>query len=443
MKSKSFWRIALAVMIVGLLAFGGTLVGLAGADGPFGPILLGNDDFESGAFGEPDPSCAWLVGKYGFPEDCDLMGVKINDPTTGSFDDQTGKVEFGCDATDFDVELTIDENKFDFVVSGYTVYYVWVKAGPGGHLYGYPDGTQSEIGLISPVSDDISHITFYYCDDPLIPAIDIEKATNGEDADEPTGPHITVGEDVVWTYVVTNTGNVELTNIVVTDDEEGEIGTIDSLAPGASETLTKTGTAEAGQYANIATVEGNFEDTTVSDSDPSHYFGTVLPTGSVTINKIVVDDDGDVIEDDETFSITLTGPEEYSNTFNVEAGQTVTINGLPLGNYTVTEADKEGYELISITPEEELDVDNLNISFTIINELIFEEIIVVSEDPEVNPEDPEVNPEDSEVVPEDLEVNPEDSEENNPLPQTNGTALPLMGLGILFTGIGILSKRRK
>ena len=48
--------------------------------------------------------------------------------------------------------------------------------------------------------------------------IDIEKATNGEDADNPTGPFILVGDPVEWTYVVTNTGDVQLSNVVVTDD---------------------------------------------------------------------------------------------------------------------------------------------------------------------------------------------------------------------------------
>ena len=46
-----------------------------------------------------------------------------------------------------------------------------------------------------------------------VPDIDIEKATNGEDADTPTGPEIPVGGAVEWTYVVTNTGNVDLTNV--------------------------------------------------------------------------------------------------------------------------------------------------------------------------------------------------------------------------------------
>ncbi|MBC7170730.1 hypothetical protein H5T54_07400, partial [Candidatus Bipolaricaulota bacterium] len=106
-----------------------------------------------------------------------------------------------------------------------------------------------------------------------VPSIDIEKHTNGVDADSPTGPVVLVGSSVTWTYEVTNTGNVTLTDIVVTDDQAGSIGTIPTLAPGASATLTKTGTAVAGQYANIGTATTTYSGQTVSDTDPSHYFG--------------------------------------------------------------------------------------------------------------------------------------------------------------------------
>ncbi len=112
-------------------------------------------------------------------------------------------------------------------------------------------------------------------DDDRVPGIDIEKATNGVDADAPTGPVIAVGDPVFWTYVVTNTGNVQLFDIAVTDNRIGAITCpATSLAPGASMTCSAAGIAVAGQYANIGSVVGTaLETIEVTDRDPSHYFG--------------------------------------------------------------------------------------------------------------------------------------------------------------------------
>jgi len=107
------------------------------------------------------------------------------------------------------------------------------------------------------------------------PSIDIEKATNGEDADTPTGPTIVEGNTVNWTYVVTNTGDVPLTDIVVTDDQNVSVSCPETtLAVDASMTCTASGIAIVGQYANLGSVSGNYQQTVVTDSDPSHYLGS-------------------------------------------------------------------------------------------------------------------------------------------------------------------------
>ena len=55
-----------------------------------------------------------------------------------------------------------------------------------------------------PVPTDLSQVFDGNCG-ALTPSIKIEKATNGDDADEVPGPELAVGGDVNWTYVVTNT----------------------------------------------------------------------------------------------------------------------------------------------------------------------------------------------------------------------------------------------
>ena len=124
---------------------------------------------------------------------------------------------------------------------------------------------------IQVVDEDPSHYYVY----ESRPAIDIEKHTNGVDADNPKGPKLAMGAAVIWEYFVTNTGNVTLTNIVVIDDKlVGNItlGTT-TLAPGASTNGTAMGTVtECGQYENEATVTGEYNGMTVNDTDPSHYY---------------------------------------------------------------------------------------------------------------------------------------------------------------------------
>ena len=91
---------------------------------------------------------------------------------------------------------------------------------------------------------------------------------------------------MTWTYVVTNTSQVTLTGVVMTDSVAGVnpvliAGDTDSdnaLAPTEIWTFRAVGTATTGQYANIGTVRADWVDgtgitDTVTATDPSHYFG--------------------------------------------------------------------------------------------------------------------------------------------------------------------------
>jgi uncharacterized repeat protein (TIGR01451 family) len=142
-------------------------------------------------------------------------------------------------------------------------------------------GTVTADSSFGPVTDnDPSH---YF---GSAPAIDIEKFTNGQDADLPPGPDITAGDTVTWTYVVTNPGNVPLQNVVVTDDVRGTISSFTGDGNGnglldTSETwtYTETDTATGGQYSNLGTVNADSPiGQPVTDSDASHYNGvTPIP----------------------------------------------------------------------------------------------------------------------------------------------------------------------
>ena len=112
--------------------------------------------------------------------------------------------------------------------------------------------------------------------------LEIEKSTNGIDADVGPGPQIPVGDPVTWTYVVTNPGNVAIADVAVDDDQAGVnpafVGGDDDsdglLDPSETWTFEATGTATAGQYENTGTATGTDpQGLGLSATDPSHYFG--------------------------------------------------------------------------------------------------------------------------------------------------------------------------
>jgi hypothetical protein len=112
------------------------------------------------------------------------------------------------------------------------------------------------------------------------PIIDIEKATNGQDADDKNNSVVlNLGDTVTWSYVIKNIGDVKLEGISAIDDREGNI-TCPKTVLDINESMNCTdiiGTAQAGDYNNTAIVKSRAVgciDTgcvDINDSDPSHY----------------------------------------------------------------------------------------------------------------------------------------------------------------------------
>ena len=141
----------------------------------------------------------------------------------------------------------------------------------------------------APISASAQDSAYLVCSGA--PAIDIEKATNGQDADTPTGPQVPVGGAVTWTYQVTNTGSLPLTNVAVGDSDIGAVTCPkNTLAIGESMTCSANGTAIAGQYANVGSVTADSSGGSVNDSDPSHYFGVAA---AIDIEKATNGQDAD------------------------------------------------------------------------------------------------------------------------------------------------------
>ncbi len=121
---------------------------------------------------------------------------------------------------------------------------------------------------------------------PPPPGISLVKYVNGVHVPNPPGLTIPVGNPVVFTYLVTNTGQQTLVDIVLVDDELGTITCPKTtLVPGENMTCTSaTQVAVVGPYDNVATVTGQPVDPNgdpdgprLTDTDTGNYTNGDLP----------------------------------------------------------------------------------------------------------------------------------------------------------------------
>ncbi|MEQ9623412.1 DUF7507 domain-containing protein [Coleofasciculus chthonoplastes] len=213
------------------------------------------------------------------------IGIKFSEQGSGEGIVQTAS--FVISSSTQNLDETLLEN---------TEWYVRLQSTDGGQE------SAKTGGVIGDITDNGG---------PTNPAIDVEKyvsvdgGVTWEDADSVTGSEVLDGTNPLFKFVVTNTGDVALTNVNLTDSDfslDGLTGDLTSgnnqydigtLAAGAStEVIFNSATWQSGQHANTATTSGTDGQTTVSDMDEAHYFGA---NPAIAIDKVTNGADGQEI----------------------------------------------------------------------------------------------------------------------------------------------------
>ncbi|WP_188504109.1 DUF7507 domain-containing protein, partial [Parapedobacter pyrenivorans] len=277
-------------------------------------------------------------------------------------------------------------------------------------------GSVSNQALVNGAGPDGTPITEIPSDDPGTPDPGDPTDTGVEQTPELTvtkvitssGPYNAVGQEITYDIVVSNTGNVTIDNILLTDDnadiaaDEENIGT---LAPGASVTVTVVHTItqadlDNGIVSNQAMVNGDGPDGTPITEVPSDDPGTPDPgdptdsdveqTPSFTLVKALTVINGDAattsysaVGDELEYTITVT------NTGNVTLSNVNVTDPLTGFNQTIASLGPNGVATFTTTyTVAQADLDNgsvLNVA------------TATGEDPGDNPVGPE-NPDDGEVT---------------------------------------------
>ena len=175
-------------------------------------------------------------------------------------------------------------------------------------------------------------------DDETVEAIQTPVLSIAKTADQDS--YDAVGDVLTYQIVVTNTGNVALTDIVVSDPQATSTGgsPIATLAPGASATVTASYTVtqpdlDAGTFTNTATTTGTFGETELSDSDDETVIADQIPAIQLLKDGVFVDGNNDgfaQVGETVVYTFTVTNTGNVTLTDVTITDDKVTVVGDPL-----------------------------------------------------------------------------------------------------------------
>ncbi len=152
------------------------------------------------------------------------------------------------------------------------------------HVYTVPGNYTVNLTVTGPGGSDSETKAVYVVE--IRPAINLtievsaDNGTTWQDADTAPGPYlVSTGPAPQFRYVVTNAGNVLLTDCAI----DG-VAAIGPLEPGMSFTAQRNGTWAAGQQSVEATATGYHGLRAFMDPDTAYYFGLAPPVASFTAN---------------------------------------------------------------------------------------------------------------------------------------------------------------
>jgi hypothetical protein len=200
------------------------------------------------------------------------------------------------------------------------------------------------------------------------PSISLIKSSAGfEDVDN--SGDVSIGDRVLYTYVVRNTGNITVSGITLTDDNAVVTGgTLPSLAPGASDTDTYRGVhtidqgdLDAGGVENTATVQGvGSNDAPVSDVSDTGTLANgspvALPESTETPNPLGVYDNDPLDRTDDPTTVTFATKPSISVVKRVVNIDDPDNNGPDIGDtihyaFAVTNTGNVALEDVTITDD--------------------------------------------------------------------------------------------